>query len=164
VDGCCVWLTGPAGAGKTTIGRAVVDTLHGDGERAELLDEREVRDWLGPLEGDARAELVRLARLAELLVRNGVIVVVAAIAPSRAWRDQRRAEIDRFVEVFVDTPAEVRADRLGVLVIPDEYEEPLFPEVRVVTHDRDAAASASQVLGFLEHEGLATAAATPTPR
>jgi len=153
-EGCCVWLTGPSGAGKTTVGLAVVEALRAQGQAAELLDERELRSWLGPLE-DPDAELARLARLADLLVRNGVVAVVAAVSPSRGWRDRRREASARFVEVFVDTPIDVRAERLGVLVIADEYEEPLVPEVRVVTHDRDTAASAAQVLGFLEYEGLA---------
>ena len=48
----------------------------------------------------------------------------------------------------MDTPADLCIKRGA-----DEnawYEPPLAPEVRVLTHDRDPAASAAQVVSYLE--------------
>ena len=42
----------------------------------------------------------------------------------------------------------------------DPYEPPPAPEVRVVTHDRDASASAAKVIEYLEGVGLTG----PAPR
>jgi adenylylsulfate kinase len=131
-----VWLTGRSGAGRTTVGRGIVDELCRRGRAAVLLDEPEVRAHLG----DGTASLVWLCRL---LVGNGVTTVVAVDAPGRDERERIRAEIPGFVEVFIDRG---RTD--------DPFEEPVAPELRVPTHDRDARASVAQVLSWLEHAGL----------
>jgi adenylylsulfate kinase len=47
----------------------------------------------------------------ELLSRNGVIAMVAAISPYRETREQVKRKIRNFVEVFVDCPIEVLAMR-----------------------------------------------------
>ena len=46
-----------------------------------------------------------------MLARNGVVAVTAAISPYRDTRDEVRAEIQNFVEVFVDTPLDVCEER-----------------------------------------------------
>ena len=103
-----------------------------------------------------------------------VVAVTAAISPYRSVRDEVRAKIDSFVEVFVDTPIEVCEERdvkglyerarageiPGFTGVSDPYEPPVAPEVRVVTHDRDVSASAAQVIGYLEGVGLTG----PAPR
>jgi hypothetical protein len=90
------------------------------------------------------------------------VAVTAAISPYRSVRDEVRAKIDSFVEVFVDTPIEVceerdvkglyeraRAGEIPEFTgVSDPYEPPATPEVRVVTHDRDASASAAQVIEY----------------
>ena len=62
-----------------------------------------------------------------------------------------RAGVNRFVEVYVDAPAEVCAERRGKVWT---YEEPFAPELRVPTHGRTPDASAAQVISHLEREGL----------
>jgi adenylylsulfate kinase-like enzyme len=47
----------------------------------------------------------------EVLSRNDVVAIGAAISPYREIRDQIRANIGRFVEVYVEAPLEVLADR-----------------------------------------------------
>ena len=75
---------------------------------------------------------------------------------------------------FVDTPIEVCEERdvkglyerarSGEIPeftgVSDPYEPPPAPEVRVVTHDRDATASAAHVIEYLEGVGLTG----PAPR
>jgi adenylylsulfate kinase len=46
-----------------------------------------------------------------LLTRNGVAVIVSAISPYREAREQVRRRIIDFVEVYVDAPVEVCAER-----------------------------------------------------
>lgn len=147
VQAACVLLTGRAGAGKATIGRAVVDELRASGRPSALLDAGARDEHLQP--GDAS-----LAWCCTLLVESGVVTVVAAPVPRRDDRERLRAEVPRLVEVFVDAPldrCEARAGRAD----PD-YEEPYAPDLRVPTHDREARASVAQVLSYLEEHGLAT--------
>ena len=80
-----------------------------------------------------------LAWLARLLTAAGVIVVIAADDPRRRARDQLRAEVPGFVEIFVDGGPE-----------RDHYEEPVAPELRVPTHDRSPEASVALVVSWFE--------------
>jgi adenylylsulfate kinase len=141
----CIWLTGRAGAGKRTIAAAIVAELRRRGLTAALLDEATIAGRLvdGP---DA------LAWCVSLLTTNGVPTVVAVAVPARDDRELLRAAIPDFVEVFLDAPPEVCAARSGGS--DDGYEAPYAPELRVPTHGRDAAASAAQVLSFLEDRGV----------
>ncbi len=149
--GLTVWFTGLSSAGKTTLSRAVRDRLLADGFRVELLDGDEVRRSLCRELGFSRADrdenVSRIAFVAELLVRHGVVVLVSAIAPYREAREKARARIHRFIEVFVNAPLEVcerrdvkglykraRAGELSNMTgVNDPYEAPLRPEVECRT-------------------------------
>jgi len=176
--GFCLWFTGLSGSGKSTIAAAVVDELRRRGHRVELLDGDEVREnlsaGLGFSKADRDANIRRIGWVAALLARNGVVAVTAAISPYRSVRDEVRAKIDSFVEIYVDTPIEVceQRDVKGLYAkarageipeftgVSDPYEPPPAPEVRVETHDCDAGASAAQVVDYLERAGLTG----PAPR
>ena len=179
--GFCLWFTGLSGAGKSTIAEVVVEELRRRGHKVELLDGDEVRTnlskGLGFSKADRDTNIRRIGWVAAVLARNGVVSVTAAISPYRDVRDEIRGKIDHFVEVYVDTPIDVCEDRdvKGLYAkartgeipeftgVSDPYEAPLAPEVRVVTHDRDVAASASQVLSYLEEADLARPGPAPRP-
>jgi adenylylsulfate kinase len=179
--GFCLWFTGLSGSGKSTVAEVVVEELRRRGHRVELLDGDEVRTnlskGLGFSKEDRDTNIRRIGWVAKVLARNGVVAVTAAISPYREIRDEVRREIEHFVEVYVDTPLDVcesrdvkglyakaRAGEIPEFTgVSDPYEEPLDPEVRVVTHDRDVAASAAQVLSYLEGAGLAVPGPAPRP-
>lgn len=52
-----------------------------------------------------------VAEIAKLLSRNGVVTIVAVIAPYKAWGEYARKEIGEFVEVYLKCPLEVRIKR-----------------------------------------------------
>ena len=177
--GFCLWFTGLSGSGKSTIAVGVADELRRRGHRVELLDGDEVREnlcaGLGFSKADRDTNIRRIGWVAALLARNGVVAVTAAISPYRSVRDEVRAKIDRFVEVYVDTPIEVCEERdiKGLYAkarageipeftgVSDPYEPPVAAEVRVVTHDRDASVSVAQVVDYLERNGLTGPAPRP---
>lgn len=170
--GFCLWFTGLSGAGKSTIANEVVEELRERGRLVEVLDGDEVREnlskGLGFSKEDRDTNIRRIGYVAAMLARNGVISVTAAISPYRAIRDEIRENIEHFVEIFVDTPLEVCEERdvKGLYAkarsgeipqftgVSDPYEEPLSPEVRVLTHDRDTAGSAAQIVSYLEEAKL----------
>ena len=149
--GLTVWFTGLSGAGKTTICKSVHGALSGSGYRVEMLDADVVRKqfWpdLGFSKTDRDENIRRLGALAQLLTRNGVIALVAAISPYRAARDEVRSTIGRFLEVHVDAPLHVCEERdpkglykkaragdlHGFTGIDDPYEAPLAPDIRCAT-------------------------------
>ncbi len=148
-DGFCLWMTGLPSAGKTTIGRVLVERLRSRGRYVELLDGDEIRKGLSADLGFDRASREahagRVAFVAKLLARNGAIPIVALISPYRSSRARARAEIGRFVEVYVNTPLELceqrdvkglyRKARAGEIRemtgIDDPYEPPEHPEITV---------------------------------
>jgi sulfate adenylyltransferase/3'-phosphoadenosine 5'-phosphosulfate synthase len=167
--GVTVWLTGLSGAGKTTIASALAGDLQRRGRRVEVLDGDVVRENLsrGLSKEDRDANIRRIGFVAELLTRNGVFVLVAAISPYRAVRDEVRARIGDFVEVFVDCSLEelLRRDVKGLYaraaageiknfnVISDPYEPPLEPEVSLNTAVETPAESVAAVFRILHAHG-----------
>jgi adenylyl-sulfate kinase len=175
-DGVTVWFTGLSGAGKSTLATLLKERLQGMGRRVELLDGDEVRknlsSGLGFSKADRDANIRRIAFVAKLLTRNGVIAITAAISPYREIRDEARREIGNFVEVFVDCPLEVceqrdvkglyKKARTGEIAhftgISDPYESPANPEVHLHT-DRENPGQDVEIiltkladLGYLSRE------------
>jgi adenylylsulfate kinase-like enzyme len=133
----CLWLTGRAGTGKSTIARAVAEELGRAGVPMVLVDD-EARLHLAEGPGP-------MVWLAQTLNDAGVTAIVAADLTAREDRDAVREAVGHFVEVFVDG---------GEAVDDGEYEEPFAPELRVPTHDRGPSASIALVMSWLEHEGV----------
>lgn len=144
-----MWFTGLSGAGKSTLSERVFEKLKLAGAKVELLDGDEVRTHLskglGFSKEDRDTNVHRLGFVCQLLSRNGVIAIVAAISPYRATRDEVRAKIENFVEIYVHCPIEVLAERdvkglykralAGEIAhftgISDPYEPPTSPEIIV---------------------------------
>ena len=100
-----------------------------------------------------------LGRLATTLAHQGLVVLVAATAHRQAFREAARARASSFIEVYVETPAEVCRERAGGQLYTDEairgalpgagvvYEPPERPDVRACGGDDVAAVD--QVLGVI---------------
>ena len=169
--GFTVWFTGLSGAGKTTIAHALEPVLRGRGLKVETLDGDVVRTnlskGLGFSKEDRDTNILRIGFVAHLLSRNGVAVIASAISPYRGIRDQVRAQIGDFVEVYVKCAIDelVRRDVKGLYEkalrgeianftgVSDPYEEPLSPEVVVETERESVAESLAKVLAALEARG-----------
>ena len=169
--GVTIWLTGLSGAGKSTIANALVEELHERGRRVELLDGDIVRTnlskGLGFSKEDRDTNIRRIGFVSNLLTRNGVASIVAAISPYRDVRDEVRAHIGSFVEVYVQCPLDelVRRDVKGLYEkalrgeienftgVSDPYEEPENAEVVVDTDHETVEESVEKVLSALERLG-----------
>ncbi len=169
--GFTVWLTGLSGAGKSTIAQALAPLLRERGLRVEVLDGDAVREHLskglGFSKEDRDTNIRRIGFVAHLLARNGVAVITAAISPYRATRDEVRALIGDFVEVYVRCSLEeaARRDVKGLYAralrgeipnftgVSDPYEEPLNPEVVVDTERETVQESVARILRVLEERG-----------
>ncbi len=170
-EGFTLWFTGLSGAGKTTVSALVGKELRDRGLKVEVLDGDVVRTHLSKGLGFSREDrdtnIRRIAFVSKLLTRNGVAVIVAAISPYRNIRDEARAEIERFVEVFVKCPIEtcVKRDVKGLYKramageipaftgVSDPYEEPLAPELVLETHREEPETSARRVIATIERLG-----------
>jgi adenylyl-sulfate kinase len=146
--GFTLWFTGLSGAGKTTISMAVA---------------KEDRD----------TNIRRIAFVADLLSRNGVPVITAAISPYREIRAEARELMgERFIEVFVKASVDtcIERDPKGLYEkalkgeikeftgVSDPYEEPLDPELTLETETESPEESAGKIITLLEERQLIPAA------
>ena len=112
-----VWLTGLPGSGKSTIADAAVRRLHALGVHTYVLDGDNVRTGLNKDLGftaEDRAENVRrVAEVAKLMSDAGLVVFVALVSPYQSDREAAKVLFPEgdFLEVYVDTPVEVCAER-----------------------------------------------------
>src|SRR5680860_753049 len=104
--GFTLWFTGLSGSGKTTISRLLEGHLRERGSKLEILDGDVVREnlskGLGFSKEDRDTNIRRIAFVADLLSRNGVPVITAAISPYAAIRAEAREKAQApFIEVYV---------------------------------------------------------------
>jgi adenylylsulfate kinase len=170
--GFTLWFTGLSGAGKTTISEIVEKELRMRFGKVEVLDGDIVRTnlskGLGFSREDRDTNVLRIGFVADLLTRNGVGVIVSAISPFKEARDQVRRLIgEDFLEVYVDAPIEVCAERdvkglykkafAGEIPqftgVSDPYEPPAAPELHIKTNEEEPHESARRVLLKLEELG-----------
>jgi adenylylsulfate kinase len=169
--GFTLWLTGMSGAGKSTVSDNLVQRFRDAGAKVELLDGDIVRtnlsQGLGFSREDRDTNIRRIGFVADLLSRNGIIVVVAAISPYRETREEVKAKIGNFLEVFVDCPVEVLASRdvkglykralagevTSFTGISDPYEPPLHPDVTVRSDRETVEESVGLVWSELKSRG-----------
>lgn len=179
--GFVIWFTGLSGAGKSTLTEALAPVLRQRGCRVEVLDGDVVRTnlskGLGFSKEDRDTNVLRIGFVANLLARNGVAVITAAISPYRHIREQSRALIEgdgsAFIEVHAGATveqceardvkglyADARAGRRpGFTGIDDPYEAPLNPEVRCETGLETIEQSLQRIVSYLEQNGLVPVAA-----
>ena len=169
--GFTLWFTGLSGSGKTTISEIVERELRERERPVEVLDGDIVRTNLSKglsfSRDDRNINVLRIGFVANLLTRNGVGVVVSAISPYKEARDQVRRRIVDFVEVFVDAPLEVCAERdvkglykkafSGEIEqftgVSDPYEPPNAPDLVLKTDEESPEESAGRVIEKLEFFG-----------
>lgn len=170
--GFTIWFTGLSGAGKSTISVIIERDLRERGHRVEVLDGDVVRTHLSKGLGFSREDrdtnIRRIGWVCEVLSRNDVVAIGAAISPYRAIRDEVRERIGRFVEVYVECSIEKLAERdvkglykkalAGEIAnftgVSDPYEPPLSPEVVCYSDGRETAEeSAAKIMRALEDLG-----------
>jgi adenylylsulfate kinase len=169
--GFTLWFTGLSGSGKTTISELVERELRDRERHVEVLDGDIVRTNLSKglsfSRDDRNVNVLRIGFVANLLTRNGVGVIVSAISPYKEARDQVRRRIVDFVEVFVDAPLEVCAERdvkglykkafAGEIEqftgVSDPYEPPNAPDLILKTDEEAPEESAQRVIEKLEFFG-----------
>ncbi len=177
--GFTLWLTGMSGAGKSTLSQPIAERLRGHGRLVEVLDGDVVRTTLSKgltfSKEDRDTNVRRIGFVSNLLSRNGVVAITAAISPYRAVRDEVRKMITNdgagFVEVHVHCPIEVLAQRdvkglykkalageIGSFTgVSDPYEPPDAPEVTIDSSQETVAESVSKIMSKLVELGYIAA-------
>ncbi len=117
---------------------------------------------------DRHRHVLRVAFVANLLARNGVVAIIALVSPYRDARDEARRTLSRFFEVHVDCPVaecekrdvkgmyrRARSGELrGFTGVDAPYEAPQHPELTVATNLRSVDETAACIESALIEAGL----------
>jgi adenylyl-sulfate kinase len=180
-SGCTLWFTGLSGSGKSTLSQLVAARLRALGAKVEVLDGDITRtllcQGLGFTREDREENIRRIGFVCELLSRNDVIAIAAAISPYRASRDELRKRIPNFIEIHMNCPVEVLIQRdvkglykkalAGEIKqftgISDPYESPIAPELTIDSSSESIESSVTKILRRLEELDIVPAAAIGVP-
>ena len=168
-EGCCLWLTGLSGAGKTTVAVALREAL---GENVEHLDGDVVRRSfckdLGFSKADRDENISRISYVAAYLSATGKTTICTFISPYREARAKARNLCQNFIEVHVDCSLDVcekrdvkglykkaRAGEIkGFTGIDDPYEAPMHPEIHLRTDQSSLEECVDKIVEYLKNKKL----------
>ena len=167
-----VWLTGLPCSGKSTLAERLAKWLKSHGYGVEILDGDLVRTHLskglGFSKQDRDTNVRRIGFVCNLLSRNGVISIAAAISPYRSVRNEVRKMIGKqFFEVYLDCPLEtcIQRDGKGLYKlalagqlkdftgVDDPYEPPRNPELTIRSGEESVEESLDRLLECLSSRG-----------
>jgi adenylyl-sulfate kinase len=174
--GFTLWFTGLSGAGKSTLTDRLEQEFKARGYKVEVLDGDVVRTnlskGLGFSKEDRDTNIRRIGFVCDLLSRNGVIAISAAISPYEAIRRENRELIEShgtaFVEVYVECSLEelTRRDVKGLYAkaiageipnftgVSDPYEAPTSAEIVVDSEKETSDESFDKIIKYLEERKL----------
>lgn len=145
--GIVYWITGLAGAGKTTIGKLLYEKIKETEPNTVFLDGDTLRELfgndLGYSKEDRRKCAMRYSRLCAMLQSQGMNVICCTISMFDSVREWNRANISNYKEIFVEVSMETlrKRDQKGlysgkgvenhkeVAGIHMEIEEPKHPDL-----------------------------------
>jgi bifunctional enzyme CysN/CysC len=168
-----LWFTGLSGSGKSTIANIVEKRLFERGRHTYVLDGDNVRHGLnkdlGFTDADRVENIRRVGEVAKLMIDAGLIVMTSFISPFRSERRMVRERVGEreFIEVFVDTPIEVCAERdpkglykkakageiKNFTGFDSPYETPELIDIHLKTAEMSAEECADKVISYLEDNG-----------
>ena len=166
-----VWVTGLPASGKSTVTAALKAQLAVRGIDAAVLESDVLRRifTVQPRydEQEREAFYRQMVYVGTLLIEHGVPVIFDATANRRRYRDEARAQIPRFMEVYVDCPLEtcIARDPKGIYrkarqgaadTVPglqSAYEPPEQPELVIDGSREKPEDAARRVMDALEEKG-----------
>ena len=152
--GFAIWIVGLASAGKSTLARLLEERLRQEGYSVVVLEPSSGKElWTRLLKElgfgrEGKNQITRrLSYVTKLITEAGGIAIVPWIAPEQWTREEARKEIGRFIEVFVDCPIEICAERdtrgmyaaarkrvTDLSGVHDPFDPPLNPEVTLYSN------------------------------
>jgi adenylylsulfate kinase len=167
-----IWVTGLPASGKSTLVSALRRQLDARGVHLAVLESDVLRKVFTPQprydEQERDLFYTEMIYVGALLIEHTVSVIFDATANRRAYRNAARAQIPKFLEVYVDCPLEVciARDPKGIYrggsqgrscTVPGmqaTYEPPEAPDVLIHGDREPAETGAERVIAKLEEKGF----------
>jgi len=171
-NGIVLWFTGLSGSGKSTISDKLFEYLQKKGVCSERLDGDVMRQSLskdlGFTKKDREKNIERAGFVANLLSRNGVIVLASFISPYVKQRQKLKEQVNNFVEIFIDTDLETcemrdvkglyKKARNGKLSnftgISSPYENPVNSDIIIKTEEEGVDQAVIKIVNYLIEKGF----------
>jgi adenylyl-sulfate kinase len=177
-SGFSVWIVGLSSAGKSTLAHFLEKRLMEQGYSSVVLEPSRGNElWMRLLKDLGLKERAfgregkykitqRLSYVSKLIAQAGGIAIVPWISQEKSWRDEAREEIGRYVEVYVECPIGICAERdekglyaaakervTDLAGVHDPFEPPENPEVMVRSNRQTPAECADAVMERLKSLG-----------
>lgn len=145
--GCCYWVTGLAGSGKTTIGSILYKYLKKTSGNTVYLDGDTLREVLNAEKAYTREDRIKLAflysRFCKMLTDQGFDVVCTTISMFNDVRSWNRDNLENYCEIYIKVPFDVlverdqkglytgciNGDKKNVVGVDQSFEEPRTPDI-----------------------------------
>lgn len=114
-----IWLTGLAGSGKSTIGKALYNKIKEKYNNVIYLDGDELRDLLGHYGYDKQGRIdiaLKRAKFAKFLNEQGMIVVVTTISMFNEIYKYNKDNLKNYFEIYIkcDMQELIKRDQKGL--------------------------------------------------
>lgn len=112
------WITGRAGAGKTTLANKMAKEFKEEGKCVLILDGDDVRKHFpntGFTDEDRFNHIIKVARFAAIVEKQNIIVIIALVSPRKEWRQEARKLFQESQLIYIEG---------GTLWKGTTYEEP----------------------------------------
>ncbi|MBD5462855.1 MAG: adenylyl-sulfate kinase [Lachnospiraceae bacterium] len=118
-EGKVFWITGLSGAGKTTVGTLLYESIKREKNNIVLLDGDNLREVFKSVDYtlEGRKNLgYKYAELCKMLSAQGIIVVICTICMFDEVRAWNRENIENYIEIYleVDINELIRRDQKGL--------------------------------------------------
>jgi adenylylsulfate kinase len=167
-----IQLTGLSGSGKSTIAEGVKKLFLAKGIKIEIIDADIFRPILckdlGFSKADRQENIRRLGFVANLLAKNGVITILAAINPYEEIRQELKAYGTHVKTVWINCELETLFERdtkqlykralladdhkdkvKNLTGVNDPYEPPLHPDLIIYTDKETKEESVNRLFDFI---------------
>jgi len=120
-----IWITGKAGAGKTTLAKKIQTKLRNKNYSPIIIDGDRLRKIIdeGYSDDGRQKNIVFAAELASMIEEQGVTAIVAMVSPKKVWRDMAKTLFEESYTIYVEG---------GKLWEGTEYDCPTTTEADVV--------------------------------
>ena len=161
--------SGISGSGKSTLAEMLCEYLRKQGRVCFHVDGEVLRQDIANLFGYTREERMKNNHVVRVLGKHlsdcHIATVISIIAPYKAMREEMRAYWgERYIEVFVDCPTAVCAERdvkgyyakvrqgkmKNLNGVNDAYERPGHSEIVVHTDQETKEESLANIVAYLE--------------
>ncbi|MCI6217224.1 MAG: adenylyl-sulfate kinase [Helicobacter sp.] len=117
--GLVIWLTGLSGSGKSTIGKALYQSLHKQIPNIVYIDGDLLREILGATSYDREGRIdvaLKRAKIANFLSNQGIVCVVSTVSMFNEVYAYNRSHIQNYFEIYIECPMQelIARDQKGL--------------------------------------------------